>query len=89
MFFLGLVLPLPIGAWLIRNRPNIARKLDDGDALIGTIDTYLIYRLTNGQVVATDHTNASRTLLFDINRLRWDEELCALFDVPMRALPDA
>jgi glycerol kinase len=73
--------------WLIRNRPDIVRKLADGDALIGTIDTYLIYRLTGGKTFATDHTNASRTLLFDISNLKWDEELCELFGVPMRALP--
>jgi glycerol kinase len=74
--------------WLLRNHPELARKLRDGDALIGTIDAYLIYRLTNGRVFATDHTNASRTLLFDIGRLAWDEELCELFGVPMRALPE-
>jgi len=74
--------------WLIHNRPDIAQKLIVGDALIGTIDTYLIYRLTGGKVFATDHTNASRTLLFDINTLKWDEELCRLFEVPMRALPE-
>ena len=61
--------------WLIRERPEIRRQLDSGDALVGTIDTYLIYRLTGGEVFATDPTNASRTLLFDIGRLRWDEEL--------------
>jgi glycerol kinase len=74
--------------WLIRNRPDIAGKLAVGQALIGTIDTYLIYRLTGGKVFATDHTNASRTLLFDISNLKWDEELCRLFDVPIRALPE-
>jgi glycerol kinase len=72
---------------LMRDRPDIARKLDAGEALIGTIDAYLIYRLTNGQVFATDHTNASRTLLFDIANLKWDAELCGLFSVPMKALP--
>jgi glycerol kinase len=56
--------------------------------LIGTIDTYLIYRLTGGQVHSTDYTNASRTLLYDISKLRWDEDLCELFHVPIRALPD-
>src|SRR5688572_12886637 len=75
-------------AWLIGNRRDIARKLADGHALIGTIDAYLVYRLTGGRVFATDHTNASRTLLFDIATLRWDDELCALFDVPTRALPE-
>jgi glycerol kinase len=74
--------------WLIRNHPEIARKLSDGVALVGTIDTYLIYRLTEGKVFATDHTNASRTLLFDISKLTWDEELCGLFEVPMRALAE-
>jgi glycerol kinase len=75
--------------WLVRNHPELRAKLMSGDALIGTIDTYLIYRLTGGKVFATDHTNASRTLLYDIGKLRWDEGLCALFEVPMRALPEA
>jgi glycerol kinase len=75
--------------WLIHARPDIRQRLEAGDALIGTIDTYLIYRLTKGEVFATDHTNASRTLLYDIGRMRWDEQLCCLFDVPMRALAEA
>jgi glycerol kinase len=72
--------------WLMRERPDIARKLESGEALIGTIDAYLIYRLTNGRTAATDHTNASRMLLFDIAQLAWDRELCELFEVPMRGL---
>jgi glycerol kinase len=74
--------------WLVAEKPAIAARLKNGDAVIGTIDTYLVHRLTGGKVFATDHTNASRTLLFDIGRLRWDEELCRLFDVPLRALPE-
>lgn len=74
--------------WLVRERPEIARQLASGEALIGTIDTYLIYRLTGGRVFATDHTNASRTLLFDLNRLQWDDELCAWWDVPRGALAE-
>jgi len=74
--------------WLVRERPELRAQLESGDALIGTIDAYLIYRLTRGAVFATDHTNASRTLLFDVRRLRWDEELCALWQVPSRALPE-
>jgi glycerol kinase len=74
--------------WLAAEKPDLAKKLSNGDALIGTIDAYLIYRFTNGKVFGTDHTNASRTLLFDIGKLRWDEKLCELFDVPMRALPE-
>ena len=74
--------------WLIAEKPKLAAKLKNGDALIGTIDTYLIYRLTDGKVFATDFTNASRTLLFDIGKLRWDETLCKMFGVPLRALPE-
>jgi glycerol kinase len=54
---------------------------------VGTIDAYLIYRLTGGEVFATDPTNASRTLLYDIHRLDWDDQLCELFHVPRSALP--
>ena len=74
--------------WLVDNRPEIAAKLTDGSALIGTLDTYLIYRLTNGQVFATDSTNASRTLLFDIGYRKWQKQLCELFHVPPASLPD-
>ena len=74
--------------WLVAEKPDLAAKLKSGDAVIGTIDAYLVHRLTGGKVFAMDHTNASRTLLFDIGRLRWDEELCRLFDVPLRALPE-
>jgi glycerol kinase len=74
--------------WLVRNKPKIGEKLRSGDALAGTIDTYLMHRLTGGETFATDHTNASRTLLYDIGRLCWDEELCGLFEVPSKALPE-
>jgi glycerol kinase len=74
--------------WLIENKPALAAGLRRGDAVIGTIDAYLVHRLTNGAVFATDSTNASRTLLFDIGKLHWDESLCRLFKVPMVALPE-
>jgi glycerol kinase len=74
--------------WLIGEKPELAAKLKNGDALIGTIDAYLIYRLTGGAVFATDSTNASRTLLYDIGKLCWDDELCELFDVPVKSLPE-
>ena len=74
--------------WLIREKPDLAAKLKTGEAVIGTIDAYLLHRLTGGNVFATDSTNASRTLLFDIGKLRWDDKLCALLDVPIRALPE-
>jgi glycerol kinase len=73
--------------WLVRQRPDIRSMLERGDALIGTIDAYLLYRLTRRAVFATDTTNASRTLLFDIHALRWDPGLCDLFEVPITALP--
>jgi glycerol kinase len=74
--------------WLAAARPDIAQKLKSGEAVIGTIDTFLIHRLTHGKVHATDATNASRTMLYDIGKLRWDDKLCKLFNVPMRALPE-
>ena len=75
-------------SWLIENRPEIGRMLRDGRALASTIDAYLIYRLTGGKVFAGDHTNLSRTLLYNIHTLRWDPELCELFNVPVQALPE-
>ncbi|HOB31332.1 MAG TPA: glycerol kinase GlpK [Verrucomicrobiota bacterium] len=74
--------------WLIAEKPDIAAQLSSGNAVAGTIDTFLLHRLTGGKVVATDHTNASRTLLFDITQRRWDPELCDVFDVPLPALPE-
>jgi glycerol kinase len=74
--------------WLVEQFPEIGSRMRDGSALVGTIDTYLIYRMTGGKVHAADHTNASRTLLFDIGRMCWDEELCDLFRVPLAALPE-
>ena len=74
--------------WLVRHHPEVAKKLASGDAVIGTVDAFLVHRLTGGAVFATDHTNASRTLLFDIDALAWDDELCRLFEVPRQALPE-
>lgn len=74
--------------WLLCERPEIRAKVAAGDALVGTIDAYLIYRLNGGKVFATDPTNASRTLLYNVSTLRWDEELCELFRVPMCSLPE-
>ncbi len=73
--------------WLLK-KPEIAFVARNGRLLAGTIDTWLIWKLTGGKVHATDPTNASRTLLFDITRLRWSKELCDLFHVPMDILPE-
>jgi glycerol kinase len=73
--------------WLLEERPDLRQKVNDGSALISTIDAYLVYRMTGGREFATDHTNASRTLLYDISRLDWHPDLCDLFGVPRHALP--
>jgi len=74
--------------WLLDERPDLREQVERGAALIGTIDAYLIYRLTGGAVFASDHTNACRTLLYDIGQRQWSADLCALFGVPIKALPD-
>jgi len=74
--------------WLMEARPDISANLVNGSALFGTIDTYLIYRLTGGKVYATDHTNASRTLLFDIDKFSWSQELFDLFGIPRVDFPE-
>lgn len=74
--------------WLLDQEPALRAKIDSGDALFGTVDAYLVYRLTRGEVYAGDATNASRTLLYDIGKLAWDAELCDLFSMPLRRLPE-
>ena len=69
-------------------RPENQFVLRNGRLMAGTIDTWLIWKLTGGKLHATDPTNASRTLLFDITRMRWSRELCDLFGVPMEILPE-
>lgn len=74
--------------WLLDSRPDIRRAVASGEAIIGTMDAYLIFRLTGCTVFASDHTNASRTLLYDIRNLRWSERLCDMFGVPAHSLPE-
>ena len=66
---------------------NGQERAEKGELLFGTIDSWIIYKMTMGKVHATDVTNASRTLLFNIKEMRWDEELCKLFNIPMQMLP--
>jgi len=73
--------------WLLK-KPEIAFVARNGRLLVGTIDTWLIWKLTGGRVHATDPSNASRTMLFDIERLKWSKELCDLFHVPIEVLPE-
>lgn len=74
-------------AWLFENVPGLREKAESGNALFGTIDSWLTWKLTGGSVHATDVTNAARTLLCDVGTLRWDDELLAIFDVPKKMLP--
>jgi len=74
-------------AWLLQSRAEIADLAERGELAFGTVDSYLLWRLTGGKVHATDATNASRTLLFDIRQGRWDDELLELLGVPKSVLP--
>ena len=75
-------------AWILENVPGARERAKAGELLFGTVDTWLIWVLTGGLVHATDPTNASRTMLYDIHEGRWDEELLALFDVPASMMPE-
>lgn len=74
--------------WML-SRGDLRERAQRGELLAGTVDSWLVWRLTGGQVHATDHTNASRTMLFDTASLRWSEELCDLFGIPLTILPEA
>jgi glycerol kinase len=73
--------------WLYQNNKKIKRSIDNNEAYFGTIDTWLLYQLTNGKSYCTDHTNASRTLLFNLKTLTWDKSLCKLFSLEKINLP--
>jgi len=75
-------------AWLLDNVDGVRDRADAGKLAFGTIDSFLLWRLTGGKVHATDATNASRTMLFNIHTQQWDDELLALFSVPRALLPD-
>ena len=74
--------------WILDNVEGAREKADAGQLCFGTIDSWLIYKLTKGKVHVTDYSNASRTLLFNINTLEWDKELCEILEVPMSMLPE-
>jgi glycerol kinase len=75
-------------AWILDNVPGARSRADRGELLFGTVDCYLLWRLTGGKVHATDATNASRTLLFDIHEGAWDDDLLDLLRVPRTMLPE-
>lgn len=74
-------------AWILESVEGAREKAERGELLFGTVDSWLIWKLTNGKVHATDFTNASRTMLFNINTMTWDDELLALFKIPRAMLP--
>ncbi|MCQ2441183.1 MAG: glycerol kinase GlpK [Clostridia bacterium] len=73
--------------WILENVPNARKKANSGDLLFGTIDTWLIWNLTGGKVHAIDYSNASRTMLFNIHTLTWDEDILKTLDIPKTMLP--
>ena len=75
--------------WILNNVEGVRARAEAGELCFGTVDTWLIYKLTKGKVFATDYSNASRTLMFNINTLKWDEKLCEQLEVPMSMLPEA
>ena len=74
--------------WLLDNVEGARAKAEAGELLFGTVDTYLIWHLTNGVIHATDATNASRTMLYDINESKWSSEICDVLNIPMSILPE-
>lgn len=88
----GLVLDAYFSAtkikWILDNVEGAREKANKGELLFGTVDTWLIWKLTGGKVFATDYTNASRTMLYNIKDLKWDKKLCEYFDIPMSMLPE-
>lgn len=75
-------------AWILDHVEGAREQAEKGDLLFGTVDTWLIWNLTGGLVHVTDYTNASRTMLFDIHKLCWDEEIMAKFRIPRAMLPE-
>jgi glycerol kinase len=75
-------------AWLLADLPGLRQRAEAGDIAFGTIDSYLLWRLTGGRRHMTDVTNACRTMLFDIRRFAWDEDLLEAFDIPQAILPE-
>jgi len=74
--------------WILDHVNGAREKAEKGELLFGTVDTWLMWKLTNGEVFATDYTNASRTMLFDINKLQWDKKLCDYYGIPMTMLAE-
>ena len=74
--------------WILENVPGVRARAERGELLFGTVETWLIWKLTGGKAHVTDYSNASRTMLFNINTLRWDDEILAELDIPKCMLPE-
>lgn len=74
--------------WILDNVPGIRERAEKGELLFGTIDTWIIWKLTGGQIHVTDYSNASRTLLYNIHELKWDEEILKILNIPAKMLPE-
>lgn len=74
--------------WILDHVEGAREKAEKGDLLFGTVDTWLMWKLTGGKTFATDYTNASRTMIFNIKELKWDKKLCDYFGIPMSMLPE-
>jgi glycerol kinase len=74
-------------AWVLKNIPEAAQRAKNAELLFGTIDSFLLYRLSGGKIHITDITNASRSQLFNLKTLDWDKDICAFFDIPISMLP--
>ncbi len=75
-------------AWVLKNVERVQELADKGELCCGTIDSWLIYKLTGGKEFRTDYSNASRTQMFNISELKWDKQVCDLFGIPASALPE-
>ena len=74
--------------WMLENVDGLREKAEGGEIAFGTIDSWMVWKLTGGNVHITDYTNASRTLLFNIHELQWDDEMCEILEVPKEILPE-
>lgn len=74
--------------WILDNVEGARQKAEDGNLLMGTVDTWLVWNMTNGKNHCTDYTNASRTMIFDITKLSWDDKLLQELGIPKSMLPE-
>lgn len=75
-------------AWILDNVPGVRERAEKGELVFGTVDCWLVWKLTNGKVHVTDYSNASRTMLFNIKTLEWDERMLKELDIPRSLLPE-